>query len=536
MTGFELYLGEGANPSTFEFLQSINSDNDYGDGNWQVPLSLPAGQYTLEARGASIHPDSTFQDTSSSTFTVIAPDPNSIDTTYDAHGRVESRIRTWYDPQVEFMPVAVEHHGKREWMARGPDMDADYGSFQGIGGLEAIIDEATGKTTPIIDTVHGHVIATIDLGDPANSTDDVIQYKKQQFGGYGPLPGSTQQPLEVTEDLTASLGWQTRCIDPTRFFAMGARHYDPLSGRFLSADPLGHSATPDLYSYAGGDPINFLDPTGRQGIMSLPIIDPVQASQNMNALGEGLANAYNFVIDNTIGNISEIGLPGIGGSSAQSVYSDIANNTIEPAAELALLTGITAGAGSYLQISNAAIKAPLVFSLTGGAAEVSGNFMGDLISGESSSFSDYANSFTGGTVGGLTTYYTRSPSVGGGISEFVAGLLNGDSAGNIAFDTALGASSGYFSSFIKVDIPGLNTGRNSFEAITKSTLTKIGNGTIPNFSNKTASKMFVSNLYGDLYSEGFESVVKYLKNQHILDSNASAFEVVDPVGKFAPKP
>ena len=262
MTGFELYLGEGANPSTFEFLQSINSDNDYGDGNWQVPLSLPAGQYTLEARGASIHPDSTFQDTSSSTFTVIAPDPNSIDTTYDAHGRVESRIRTWYDPQVEFMPVAVEHHGKREWMARGPDMDADYGSFQGIGGLEAIIDEATGKTTPIIDTVHGHVIATIDLGDPANSTDDVIQYKKQQFGGYGPLPGSTQQPLEVTEDLTASLGWQTRCIDPTRFFAMGARHYDPFSGRFLSADPFGHSATPDLYSYAGGDPINFVDPTG----------------------------------------------------------------------------------------------------------------------------------------------------------------------------------------------------------------------------------------------------------------------------------
>jgi hypothetical protein len=44
---------------------------------------------------------------------------------------------------------------------------------------------------------------------------------------------------------------------------MGARHYDPLSGRFLSADPLGHSATPDLYSYAGGDPINFVDPTGR---------------------------------------------------------------------------------------------------------------------------------------------------------------------------------------------------------------------------------------------------------------------------------
>ena len=178
-----------------------------------------------------------------------------------------NRIRTWFDPQVEFMTIAVEHHGKREWMVRGPDMDADYGSFQGLGGLEAIIDEATGKTTPIIDTVHGHVVATIDLGDPANTADDVIRYKEQQFGGYGPLPGSVrQQPLEVTEDLATSLGWQTRCIDPTGFFAMGARHYDPLSGRFLSADPFGHGATPDLYSYAGGDPVNFIDPTGRNAI------------------------------------------------------------------------------------------------------------------------------------------------------------------------------------------------------------------------------------------------------------------------------
>tara|TARA_B100001093_G_C26789377_1_gene998275 strand:- start:606 stop:1814 length:1209 start_codon:yes stop_codon:yes gene_type:complete len=46
---------------------------------------------------------------------------------------------------------------------------------------------------------------------------------------------------------------------------MGARHYDSSSGRFLSPDPLGHTATPDLYSYALGDPINFFDPTGRMG-------------------------------------------------------------------------------------------------------------------------------------------------------------------------------------------------------------------------------------------------------------------------------
>ena len=250
-----------------------------------------------------------------------------------------NRIRTWFDPQVEFMTIAVEHHGKREWMVRGPDMDADYGSFQGLGGLEAIIDEATGKTTPIIDTVHGHVVATIDLGDPANTADDVIRYKEQQFGGYGPLPGSVrQQPLEVTEDLATSLGWQTRCIDPTGFFAMGARHYDPLSGRFLSADPFGHGATPDLYSYAGGDPINFFDSTGRsnEGYWS-EVLESAQrifgfagtfAGHAVN-LYEGQERNWDTVLDpdtkpNAIGNAYQF----LAGGSVDAEFNEYGNNDL----------------------------------------------------------------------------------------------------------------------------------------------------------------------------------------------------------------
>ena len=42
---------------------------------------------------------------------------------------------------------------------------------------------------------------------------------------------------------------------------MGARHYDPATGRFLQPDPLGVAAD-ELYAYAANNPYMFWDPTG----------------------------------------------------------------------------------------------------------------------------------------------------------------------------------------------------------------------------------------------------------------------------------
>ncbi len=45
--------------------------------------------------------------------------------------------------------------------------------------------------------------------------------------------------------------------DPNGLEYLRARYYDPASGRFLGQDPLGGG-----YGYAGGNPVNFVDPTG----------------------------------------------------------------------------------------------------------------------------------------------------------------------------------------------------------------------------------------------------------------------------------
>ena len=51
-------------------------------------------------------------------------------------------------------------------------------------------------------------------------------------------------------------------LNHARFWHMGARDYDPAIGRWTSKDPIRFGGGMNLYEYAGGDPVNFVDVTG----------------------------------------------------------------------------------------------------------------------------------------------------------------------------------------------------------------------------------------------------------------------------------
>ena len=284
-------------------------------GAWSMNLNLAAGAHTLTVN--AVHPSHQYTATASSTFTVAQSQGGNVTSAYDTDGNVTSRTwdsglaqtLTWdafgrlikvaqrdsanngydwsavydglgrrlnttqqtvtanvasgsatvttsiYDPQAEFLEIGVAVNGAKAWKVNGPDLNGRYGLLQGTGGLEATIVDAGGATKGVINDQFGNGVASVTGG--------TVSWFTTRVGAYGPLPGSQVETLTDITRVPEATAWRSRRIDSTGFIYLGARYYEPTSGRFLSADPLGHGASMSLYDYANGDPVNHFDPDGR---------------------------------------------------------------------------------------------------------------------------------------------------------------------------------------------------------------------------------------------------------------------------------
>jgi len=76
--------------------------------------------------------------------------------------------------------------------------------------------------------------------------------------------------------------WATKYLDEeTGLYYFGKRYHDPVTGQFISRDPLGEDESLNLYGYGHGDPINNID---RQGLESVPVYQS-QIAQAFGRLG-----------------------------------------------------------------------------------------------------------------------------------------------------------------------------------------------------------------------------------------------------------
>ena len=138
---------------------------------------------------------------------------------------------------------------------------------------QGLVGQVTGSGTTY---AHSDGLGSIRLLTDANGN----VAGRQQFDAYGASRSQSGAQLPF--------GFTGEQQDPeSGLVYLRARYYDPATGRFLSKDPLGlGGGSTDLYPYAGGDPVRYADPSGKDfvdmliGIYVHPLIEAEFRQQN----------------------------------------------------------------------------------------------------------------------------------------------------------------------------------------------------------------------------------------------------------------
>jgi len=79
-------------------------------------------------------------------------------------------------------------------------------------------------------------------------------------------------------------------VELDSLYYLRARYYNPLTGRFLSRDPeAGNHIDPKTlhkYLYVGGDPVNAMDPGGRDALFEFALVAAFVVQQYVPAIEE----------------------------------------------------------------------------------------------------------------------------------------------------------------------------------------------------------------------------------------------------------
>lgn len=183
-------------------------------------------------------------------------------TIYTPKGSAPIISTSLYDPSEEFLEIGVKTGSKTFW------------KVYGNGSLEAVVDDA-GNAVGLIHDAIGNLIG-------------VTSDRKEIWSNDIPTPYGPRGPpvlvFNTVLEFAQAQAWRDHRLDPTGYLWIGARHYDPISGRFLSPDPIGYPISLNLYTYANGDPINYFDPDGRMANAAYNSINATRIFGGLQAL------------------------------------------------------------------------------------------------------------------------------------------------------------------------------------------------------------------------------------------------------------
>ena len=128
------------------------------------------------------------------------------------------------------------------------------------GSLFAQYVHADGLDRPVQEAVDGSVFwFHADVTGSIRMLTDVTGAPRGMYR-YGPFG---EDMIETAGAPYNRFRFAGRRFDPDlKSYDFRARQYHPVLGRFLQRDPLGITADPNLYTYAGNNPLTFTDPLG----------------------------------------------------------------------------------------------------------------------------------------------------------------------------------------------------------------------------------------------------------------------------------
>jgi RHS repeat-associated protein len=136
-----------------------------------------------------------------------------------------------------------------------------------------------GQTTKAATEVVDHQISLIqaqyayDGANPPASIREMTDSSGNIVSQYGYDPYGRQTKVGGTGP-NSDFGYAgTYVHQPSGLLMMGARIYNPVTGRFLNRDPIGENGGANLFAYVNNDPINLTDPSGM--LPALPVV-PLQ--------------------------------------------------------------------------------------------------------------------------------------------------------------------------------------------------------------------------------------------------------------------
>ena len=156
----------------------------------------------------------------------------------------------------------------KQWLYR--DQLKPVAELDGAGNIISEFIYGTAMNVPDL-AIHGgstYRIVSDQLGSPvlaintANSSDIPFQATYSAWG---------ERTLVAGTDDWMPFGFAGGQYDPnSKLIRFGIRDYSPAIGRWLSKDPILFSGNQaNLYVYVGNDPVNRIDPSGREGLWDL---------------------------------------------------------------------------------------------------------------------------------------------------------------------------------------------------------------------------------------------------------------------------